>query len=74
MELLMYNPKEYHYNLIVTKCPVCPTRLGKRNPDTIFSAHCEECKATFTWHPGGEKPTVVMDKCKPQQCGCGCGR
>lgn len=44
------------------QCPVCRAILGKRDKTTIFMAHCEECRATFTWRSGETKPTVVMDK------------
>lgn len=57
------------------QCPVCRAILGKRDCDTIFMAHCEECKATFYWRPWETKPTVKMDKDIPAKCGCGgCGR
>lgn len=45
-----------------TQCPVCRAILGKRDKDIIFMAHCEECRATFTWRPGEDKPTGVMNK------------
>lgn len=44
------------------QCPVCKAILGKRNCDTIFMAHCEECRAVFTWKPREDSPIVVMDK------------
>lgn len=44
------------------QCPVCKTILGKRNCDIIFMAHCEECRATFTWRPLEKEPTVILDK------------
>ena len=71
----MWKPKEVHSGLIPTKCPVCPSKFGGRNPEITFAAHCEECKATYTWHPGQDKPTALLDKYKSQRCGCGsCGR
>lgn len=59
-----------------TKCPVCKVLLGRRTEDSIFRAHCEECKATFYWKPGVKKPSVVMDASLSKKvCGCGgCGR
>lgn len=61
--------------LEAAQCPVCHAILGKRDKDTIFIAHCEECKATFHWKPWTVKPSVTMDKDIPVKCGCGgCGR
>lgn len=55
---------------IVTQCPVCFTILGKRDPATLYKAHCKECRTTFMWYPGKNKPTGTLDKSKPQRCGC----
>lgn len=69
------DPKEEYTRLEPTQCPVCKAILGKRDCDTIFMAHCDECKATFYWRPWATKPTVKMDKDIPERCGCNtCGR
>lgn len=49
-------------NIEPAQCPVCKAILGKRDKSTIFIAHCEECRATFTWRMSETKPTVMMDK------------
>lgn len=56
-------------------CPVCKAKLGERFKDEIFSAHCDECKATFVWHPRLKKPKSILDAHKSINCDCGlCGR
>lgn len=53
-------------------CPVCKADFGRRDKEKICKAHCEECKASFYWHPGEDKPSVVMDKdVKKQRRYCG---
>lgn len=59
------------------KCPVCRTVLGAYDPDTIFKAHCGECRATFFFKPDTKKPSVIMDShkqfkgyCGPAGCKC----
>lgn len=44
------------------KCPVCRVVFGRRDKETIYLAHCEECKATFYWKPWAKAPSVTMDK------------
>lgn len=56
------------------QCPVCRTLLGKRDCSTVYTAHCQECKATFYWKPWSKSPSVILDKDQPITCGCGCGR
>lgn len=57
-------------------CPVCDTKLGYRSNEETYAAHCEECKAIFTWLPQCDKtkPDVKLDGKKDTRCGCGCGR
>lgn len=57
------------------QCPVCKTLFGKREKTTVFVAHCKDCRATYYWKPWAIKPSVELDKHKPENCGCGrCGR
>lgn len=58
----MWNKKPEEEKFEAVKCPVCRTALGRRDIKVIHMAHCEECKATFYWKPGVEKPSVIMDK------------
>jgi len=56
-------------------CPVCKTLLGYRlYKDEVYSEHCEDCKATFTWIKQDELPKAKLD-CdkikKSKQCDCG---
>ena len=51
-------------------CPVCNEYLGDRFEGTVFEGHCIECKATFTFTPGDNKPTVFMDCTKKKYCDC----
>lgn len=56
----------------LVKCPVCKSRLGYRNNQNIFVEHCDDCKATYTYNPGKNRPTVIMDNCsKGKHCDCG---
>lgn len=61
----MWRSKDNYEDQLGTEaaqCPVCKAILGKRNCDIIFIAHCEECRATFTWRPLGTIPNVTLDK------------
>jgi len=58
-----------------TYCPVCNVYFGRRDWEIYFMARCKECKATFHWKPGEDKPSVVMDSKPTDKCGCErCGR
>lgn len=56
------NQPEENPRFVPVACPVCRTALGRRDNESIYSAHCEECRATFYWKPNNEKPSVIMDK------------
>lgn len=53
-------------------CPVCKFKLGQRKLDTIFKAHCEECKTTFVWGPGDTSPKATVDPAYKKDNTCGC--
>lgn len=53
-------PEEERFEPV--KCPVCKAALGRRNIKVIHAAHCDECKSTFYWKMGHDKPSVMMDK------------
>lgn len=56
-------------------CPVCKELLGTRYHDDLFSSHCSECKATFTYYPYNPTPKAMLDHTKDSRCNCGgCGR
>lgn len=71
----MWNKHYPHDETEPAKCPVCRTILGTRDKNIIFKAHCVECRATFRWQRGDERPSVVMDRdAERRRCGClGCG-
>jgi hypothetical protein len=63
---------EYHPISVATiKCPVCNQELGYRCNDLkVFSAHCDECKATFSWFPGEKIPHSKLDSSYDKKCHC----
>lgn len=68
-------PRYYQAVWTQTNCPVCEADFGYRDKKTLFKAHCNECRATFWFYPGKEKPAVTMDADERRKhCGCGCGR
>lgn len=56
------NKPEESQRFILVLCPVCSASFGQRDSKTIYSVHCEECKATFYWKAWTDKPSVIMDK------------
>lgn len=71
----MWSSKHRTSKIEVIQCPVCQAILGKRETNSIYIAHCAECRTTFTWKPWANKPFAELDVHKPQKCGCGgCGR
>ncbi len=57
--------------LIKHICPVCKSDLGDRLPSEEKRFHCSDCRALYTWYPGVDKPSAILDKDMPQLCGCG---
>ncbi len=51
-------------------CPVCKHLLGERVAGMVFEGHCAECRATFTFSPGKETPSSVLDQKKRKTCNC----
>lgn len=59
----------------VVKCPVGGERLGTRFEDEAFTAHCDDCKACYTWAPRSLVPGVVLDSAKREVvCDCAAHR
>lgn len=59
-------------NRNLVKCPVCSSKLGYRTGSNAFVEHCDECKATYVFNIGCDKPSVRMDSClKCKKCDCG---
>jgi len=65
-------PKDKNFdNLEQASCPVCKVAFGKRDLGEIYTAHCYECRATFTWFPWKLEPRAVLDKDEERKrCGC----
>lgn len=51
-------------------CPVCYTALGNRYKNELYTAHCPDCKAQYTWKPGKDKPEALLDSQRPEGCNC----
>jgi hypothetical protein len=66
----MYEDKFWLKQQKPVKCPVCNQTLGSKADDEMFIGHCDECKATFTWYPGTEKPHAELDKLPSNKCDC----
>lgn len=52
-------------------CPVCRTLLGSKYNSEFYTAHCNECKTTFTWWPKKHTPKALLDKDRKERCKCG---
>lgn len=51
-------------------CLVCRTVFGRRDKTVLYKAHCDECRATYWFKPGSDRPNVVMDSFKPDRGYC----
>ncbi len=56
--------------LFRTFCPVCKSYLGERYEGTLFEGHCKECACTFTFTPGANLPTALLDYKRDKACDC----
>lgn len=62
----MYRSKTFY-------CPVCKQNLGTYPIKEAVVTVCEECRVTFIFRPGVDKPESL--KSTVGHCGCGgCGR
>ena len=55
----------------VERCPVCKVSFKEgRMLNERKSWHCDECRATFTFHPFEYTPTSLVDSQVPKTCHC----
>lgn len=56
------------------RCPVCDAKLGEREVDLGYAAHCAECDVVYYYRASDPIPYKSTKYKDPEKSLCGCGR
>lgn len=65
------------FNYELVSCPVCGSKLGKRNKDECYIIQCtaDDCGTLWMWKAKSKTPVPITKQKEVKKCGCGrCGR